>query len=169
MSGRSRRGHLIGDGVRGLMSGLFASWVMQKAQTAIGKLGSEKTKAKEKAASSDEPATHQAAQALVRPAGIALSERQKAKGGTVVHYAYGAGWGAVYGLVGPRVPFPRLLSGLLFGGLLWLVSDEVLVPLFGFSRSPRQFPASVHLKALAIHLVFGATTAAGGRLLPGGA
>lgn len=33
MGGGNRRGHLIGDGVRGLVSGLFASGVMQKAQT----------------------------------------------------------------------------------------------------------------------------------------
>ncbi|HVV49785.1 MAG TPA: hypothetical protein VHO06_09010, partial [Polyangia bacterium] len=119
MAWTRRRGGVVGDGLRGLVSGLAASWIMEKAQTPLGKLGGARTKAREEAASSDEPATHKAAQALVRPAGIALGERQKAKGGVAVHYAYGAAWGAVYGLVAPRVPLPRLLSGLLFGGLLW--------------------------------------------------
>jgi uncharacterized membrane protein YagU involved in acid resistance len=94
---------------------------------------------------------------------------KKAKGGTIVHYAYGAGWGALYGLVSRRVRLPLLASGLAFGGLLWLVSDEVLVPLFGFSKAPGAYPASVHVKALAAHLVYGTAAATGARLLSGAA
>ena len=163
---RERRNHWAIDLVRGVASGLVASWIMEKAQMRISKVGSASTKEREKRAT-DEPATYKAAEAVAQRVGLRLDEDHKAKGGTIVHYAYGAGWGALYGLVSRRVRLPPLASGLAFGGLLWLVSDEVLVPLFGFSKAPGAYPASVHVKALAAHLVYGTAAAAGARLLPG--
>ena len=166
---RDRRTHWGGDLVRGLASGLVASWLMEKAQARIARLGSSSIKEREKRAMNDEPATYKTAEAVARQAGVELNEDQKAAGGSIVHYVYGAGWGAVYALLSRHTRLPRVAAGLAFGGLLWLVSDEVLVPLFGFSKPPRSYPSSVHLKALAAHLVYGSATAASARLLPGGA
>ena len=53
---------------------------------------------------------------------------------------------------------PPLATGLAFGALLWAVSDELLVPLLGLSRSPARYPASSHVKGLAAHLVYGLST-----------
>jgi hypothetical protein len=164
-----KRSGWVADLVRGLASGLAASWIMERAQAQLWKLGGASTKERERRAANDEPATVKTAEAIAERAGLRLDERQKARGGAIVHYATGAGWGAVYGLLRPRVRFPLLASGLAFGGLLWLVSDELLVPLLGFSKPPRAYPLSVHLKALAAHLIYGTATAAGARLLPGAA
>lgn len=168
MFGRTRS-HWAGELVRGVASGLLASWVMEKAQARISKLGSSSMKEREKRATNDEPATFKTAEAISRRVGVTLDEDQKPKAGAIVHYATGAGWGAVYGLLRRRVRFPLLATGLAFGGLVWLVGDETLVPLLGFSKPPGSYPASIHLKALAAHLVYGAATAAGARFLPGAA
>src|SRR6266850_3295346 len=49
-----------------------------------------------------------------------LSPEGKRKGGSAVHYLFGAGWGGLYGLA--RESFPWM-SPALFGALVWLLSD----------------------------------------------
>jgi putative membrane protein len=41
---------------------------------------------------------------------------------------------------------------------VWLGADEIGVPALGLSGPPTQYPLSVHLYALASHLVYGFTT-----------
>ena len=166
MFDRMKRSHWVEDAARGLASGFVASWIMEKAQSQISKLGGAATKEREERAMNDEPATARAAEAAARGVGVDLDDKGKATGGRIVHYTYGAGWGAAYALLSRRVRFPLIASGLAFGGLLWLLSDEGLVPLFGLSKSPRSYPASVHLKALLAHLVYGTATAVAERVLP---
>jgi len=76
----------------------------------------------------------------------------------VVHYAYGAFAGAVYGAMAERSAAIRSLSGAAYGTLLWAAGDEIAVPLFGLSPPSTEFPASVHAQALAAHIVYGVTT-----------
>ena len=46
----------------------------------------------------------------------------------LAHFAYGIANGAVFAVVGPRLPGPRALRGLLFAGGLLLISYEGWVP-----------------------------------------
>jgi uncharacterized membrane protein YagU involved in acid resistance len=75
--------------------------------------------------------------------------------GSWIHYGYGAAWGAVMGVLGRKVSLPPIVSGAVLGAALWLVSDEVIVPLLRLSLPPWKYPASSHGKALAGHLVYG--------------
>jgi uncharacterized membrane protein YagU involved in acid resistance len=141
---------------------------MSLAYKPIMRAGDEHTLRKEKEAQGGlPPATIKAAEVAAKAVGTELppDRRKQALGGKVVHYLYGTIWGAAFALgaraFGARAP---LVSGLAFGAAVWLVSDEVLVPLFRFSRSPSRYPPSTHAKGLASHLVYGVATDAGWRL-----
>ena len=91
--------------------------------------------------------------------------------GTAVHYAFSGTIGACYALAADRLPIIRAAYGTAYGTAVWIVADELIMPLLGLSRGPRQLPAGVHAYALAGHWVYGATLesalrvggAAGGR------
>jgi hypothetical protein len=139
---------------------------MSAAYRPIWRAGGEETRRREEEAQAGmPPATIRAAEAAAGAVGRRIPEERKGLGGWIVHYAYGVGWGAAFALgaraLGPRAP---IVTGLAFGAALWLLSDELLVPLFRFSRPPARYPATTHAKGLATHLVYGVATDAGWRI-----
>jgi uncharacterized membrane protein YagU involved in acid resistance len=46
---------------------------------------------------------------------------------------------------------------LPFGAAVWLIADEGIVPAAGLSKSPAEYPLSIHAYAFTSHLVFGLT------------
>ncbi len=151
------RGEWVWDALFGAVGGVLASWLMEKAQSPIGKIGGERTLAKEQAAyqAAGEPATYKLAEKVARPLRHALSDEQKKRAGSWIHYGYGAAWGAIMGVLGRKVSLPPVVAGAAFGAGVWLLSDEVLVPLLRLSLAPWKYPASAHGKALAGHLLYG--------------
>jgi hypothetical protein len=88
-----------------------------------------------------------------------------------VHIGYGLLVASLYGAVRggrDRGVARCVISGALFGAGLWLIGDELVVPLVGLSDKPATYPVTSHLQSLAQHLGFGvATAAATGALLDG--
>lgn len=167
MQRRSSPGHgKIVDALVGAASGLLASWLMEQAQARVlAHAGSAATLARERAAQGElEPATIRTAARAARLLGRPLPDDRRAAAGEFVHYATGAAFGALFGVAGRRVGVPALLGGALFGVAVWLLNDELVVPALGLAKAPWRYPPSTHAKALAAHLVYGATTGAGIRL-----
>lgn len=81
--------------------------------------------------------------------------------GNGIHYAFGAVWGGLYGLW--RESFRA--SSLGFGALVWMASDNLLLPLFRVSAWPNRYSLKEHHYALQAHLVYGLSTAAAYALL----
>ena len=107
---------------------------------------------------SDEPGSIKLARAVgERITGSALTERQKRIGGSLVHHAFGAATGAVYGALAAKVPAVSAGAGLPYGFLVWLIADEAALPLFGLAQPPPNYRAERHAAALASHLAFGLT------------
>src|SRR5438105_4149602 len=52
-----------------------------------------------------------------------IEEDTKEAAGQVIHWSYGAAWGALYGIVQSSLHVPHLLHGLFFGGLVGLVAS----------------------------------------------
>lgn len=76
--------------------------------------------------------------------------------GRAVHYGFGGGWGAVYGLLRESVPTPRgAACGAAFGAGVWFVSDNAILPAFRLAGGPQRYPLKNHAYALAAHLVYG--------------
>jgi len=56
------------------------------------------------------------------------------------------------------VPAVTAGAGLPNGASIWVVADERVVPALGLSKSPTEYPLSIHAYALASHFVYGLTT-----------
>ena len=86
-----------------------------------------------------------------------LDERGKKRIGQLVHYGFGARWGALYGLM--RASYPRLWSvgGVAgFSLAVWAVGDNLLLPAMKLAGWPHRYPLRTHAYAAAAHLAFGA-------------
>lgn len=106
----------------------------------------------------DEPATEKAASNIAAATtGEPLAEHEKRTAGPVLHHAFGAMVGAVYGAAAARVPQLAAGGGLPYGVLVWAAAAETGLPLAGLSKSPGSYRWERHAASLASHLAFGAT------------
>ncbi len=128
-----------------------------KASEKLKNNGSEQSSSGNGSGQEDEDATMKAAGKIAEVAGYHLSKKQEKKAGPIVHYAFGAGMGALYGTVGEVGPRKLrrhdLLSGAGLGGVLFIGADEIAVPALGLSKKPTEAPLSSHVYALVSHLV----------------
>ena len=179
---RSSSGH-DGDISKGLaagiIAGLVASWTMNQFQALLSKLveGEERSHGAQSmqqgspqqgagrelqergSEDEDDDATERLANIVSE--GVfdhQLTEGEKAIAGTAIHYGFGVTSGALYGALAELAPGVTAGAGLPFGATVWLTADEGMVPLLGLSKSPTEYPLSVHAYALASHFVFGLTT-----------
>lgn len=183
---REQNNHSMVTGIlAGVAGGLVASWVMNefmedvgpRVQKAIegekpsnGKLGNGKRGNVQRAAGAEPPredATMKTADAIVSTlsGGRHLSYEGKKKGGPVVHYAFGAVMGGVYGALAERVPSTTAGFGTGFGSALFAGADLLAVPALHLSQSNGDEPVSSLATPFAAHLVYGLTTEAVRRLV----
>jgi len=149
-----RRPRIAASTATGTMCGLAAGAMMTAASAAL-RVVTQRVAPGEperaEAATSQRPATVQAAQALLGP----LPEEQRPAAGSIAHYAMAGATGAVYGMLSARAPGVRAGRGLAFGVALWLLADEIAVPALRFGSF--RAPIGAHLRGLYAHLVYGAT------------
>jgi putative membrane protein len=105
-----------------------------------------------------EDATMAVAVKISRALGRPLNKEQEKKVGPIVHYAFGALMGGVYGMLAEGAPQIKRGAGIPFGTALFATADEIAVPALGLSRLPTETPLSSHLYGLASHAVYGITT-----------
>ena len=154
-----KRPHLGRGFVAGLAAGLIASWVMNRFQTfwsVVAPPPAEPAKGE-----SEDDTTVKAAAAVSESLfRHSLSQREKRMAGPAVHYVFGTLVGGLYGAAAEKSPSVTAGDGFPFGAAFWLIADEAAVPLLRLSGPPNRYPVSVHLYALASHLVFGWTAEA---------
>lgn len=162
--------HLARGIVAGVAAGLVASWVMNvfmenagpKLQQAM-QTPEENAQAEGEQTADSEPkegATMKAADAVVSAvtAGRHLSFEEKQKGGSVVHYAFGAIMGGLYGAMAEYSDSITAVFGMGFGGALFTGADLFAVPALNLSESSSEQSLSALASPFAAHLVYGATT-----------
>jgi hypothetical protein len=152
-----RTGRLVRDVILGAVAGLPAGFAMSELHAAWGAAqrrfgGAEERNEKEGGVASDEPATVKAAEAVAGP----IAGDAKSTAGTLMHYVMAAGTGAIYGALSDVLPVATVGRGVPFGAAVWLGADETIVPALGLSRPPWEYPANVHVRAIAAHLLYGA-------------
>jgi putative membrane protein len=179
VDGRTHERNPLAGAAAGAIGGLLGSWLMVVVQHAMGGNGrgshpgdTHPQRRRDALPNdvdgtySDEPATMQAASMIAETvAGETLTERQKQIGGSVLHYAFGAVMGAMYGAAAEKERSTTAGFGLPFGAGVWLAADEAGVAMGGFATHPADYPLSRHVAALASHLVYGATVEGVRRLL----
>lgn len=162
----------------GLVGGLVASWTMNQFQAMLSKLtvgvershgaqsmqqgspqGSERQDQQTRNDDDDrDDATERLANAVSENVfDYQLTKSEKEVAGTAIHYGYGIATGAVYGAVAEVMPSVTAGAGVPFGAVVWLTADEGVVPMLGLSKSPTEYPLSIHAYALASHMVYGLT------------
>jgi hypothetical protein len=115
---------------------------------------------------SDEPGTRKAASRLAEAAtGEPLDESGKDVAGKLLHHAFGACVGALYGAAAVRLPALTSGGGIPFGATVWVTAAEAGLPMAGLARGPAAYPQERHLASLLSHLVYGATVEGVRRLL----
>ncbi len=167
--------HLARGIVAGIAGGLVASWVMNEFMENLGSPLQKAVKGEDAASIQKQPengdkpddATMKTADAIVSTVtgGRHLSREGKETGGPIVHYAFGALMGAVYGAIAEEIPTATTGFGTAFGAALFTGADLVAVPALNLSQSPENEPASSLATPFAAHLVYGATTEAVRRLV----
>ncbi|UJR78625.1 DUF6789 family protein [Sandaracinus amylolyticus] len=102
--------------------------------------------------SAPETVARRAAALMQRPLPV-----DKARAGHAVHYAFGGAWGAAYGATAAMVPkVAGPLGGAAFGALVWVASNDLLLPAFRLAAWPIHYPVRSHLYAIAAHVAYGA-------------
>jgi hypothetical protein len=90
-----------------------------------------------------------------------LEGERKQRAGKAVHFGFGGVWGALWGLT--RESYPRVIRPLgvaAFSAAVWLLSDNLILPMFRLAAWPQRYSLRTHAYALGAHLAYGAATAA---------
>jgi uncharacterized membrane protein YagU involved in acid resistance len=149
----------------GILGGLAGTLAMNYAQrlwtlavdghpprSAGGKHDARDWQEREEARNANELAAHAiATMVFQRP----LTCEELRVAAPLVHYSFGAALGALYGSFihnDRRSPFRR---GATFGTAVWLLADEVAMPLLRLSRPTTARSLEKHLQSFVTHLVFG--------------
>ena len=163
--------HLARGIVAGIAGGLVASWVMnafianagpklQKAVDVIDPPPPQQDNAEANDDAPQEDATMKTADAVVNTltGGRHLSYEEKQKGGPIVHYAFGALMGGIYGGLAEYSSTVRSGLGTTFASALFTGADVIAVPALKLSGSSADAPVSSLATPYAAHLVYGITT-----------
>jgi putative membrane protein len=87
-----------------------------------------------------------------------IPEGSKPLAANVVHYAFGASVGALYGGVAELVPRISMVVGVPFGLAVWLGAHVITVPALGLAEPPTRQPRDKEGLELLLHAVYGAVT-----------
>ena len=159
--------------VAGAIAGLAASWAMEqvqarvsqaagdgadRAQRASGHAPTWSARTQDQVSGEARPATVKAADAAVeRVADRPLTPDEQDVAGPVMHYVFGAGVGAIYGVLAERRPEVTRLGGVPFGLSVWATADQAGISALGLAPPPWLRPARAQQYALASHVTFGLT------------
>lgn len=176
---RRREPDILKGLAAGLVAGLAAAWTMNQFQAAWSRLarGEERSHG---AQSMQQGSPQGGAGQELRERGLEdpdddaterlasivseklldheLTKSEKTSAGTLIHYGFGLTGGALYGMLAEVLPSVTSGAGIPYGAAIWVTADEGLVPALGLSKSPTEYPASIHAYSLASHLVFGLAT-----------
>jgi hypothetical protein len=153
--------HVWKAAVAGAAAGIAASWVMTRFQVLMsgrGLSGSENPQSNKPVEGRDDAAMKAANETSKALLDRELTPEEKAEvGGPLAHYALGAAAGAFYGMLRETQHAP---GGAAFGAELWVVADQLGLPMVGLSPWPLEaYPASTNAQHFFAHLVYGLTTA----------
>lgn len=153
--------------IAGMVGGVIAAGAMSAVHKGLAGIGPGAPQQPPSAQQPhDEDATIKVADGIARRLfHRPLAEDRKPLAGNLVHYAFGAGVGAIYGGVAAVVPRVTIAVGLPFGVAVWLGAHVITVPALGLAEPPTRRPFSKEALEFLLHLVYGAVTELGRRVV----
>ena len=168
MSEHTGETHVLRGILAGAIGGLVGAWVMNGFIAGAKQMQQTMKSPEEKARKEAEQAGQQGEESEDSTMKVAdtvawlatgqhLSKEGKQKGGPIVHYAFGALMGGLYGGLAELSEAATSGAGAGFGTGLFVAADEVMVPALGLAKPPAQQPASDQVTHWAAHIVYGGT------------
>ena len=145
----------------GAAAGFVASFFMVQFQNATTQKANHIPKHRE-----PDPHDDSTVELAERTVGRRLPPDEERLVGSAMHYAFGAGMGALYGAAAAHDPRIRAGFGIGYGSFIFLLMDELMLPALGLSRL-WQKPARRHAFGLFSHWIYGAATEGVYRALAG--
>lgn len=96
-----------------------------------------------------------------------LSAHETRIASAIVHYAVGGAAGALYGTAADWTPSVTKFRGLGFGIAMWIVGDEMVMPVLGFTDKSSTYSLRMRANAFGEHLVYAFTVNLVYRMLAG--
>lgn len=152
------QGKSVGRGiVAGIVGGLVGSVFLKAAIVGARKLHTGSAQTGNPPADFDTrgPAHQVAELAFHQATGRSLTPQQRIVAGEIVHYAFGAVSGAIYGGVAEYLEWATWGEGLLFGTAVFIAADESSMPALGLVPWPWEESLPAQLEHWAVHLAFG--------------
>jgi hypothetical protein len=146
---------IVRDAAAGALAGVAATWIMGQVTSYLYEQEDDQAREQEDEARGGRTAYDVAAEKAAASVDVELSDEQRQKLGSGIHWALGAGAGAVYGALKGRLPVVDAGRGLAYGAAFWGIVDEGANAALGVTPGPQQFPWQTHARGLAGHLVFG--------------
>lgn len=87
-----------------------------------------------------------------------LTFQQRERGAVAIHYAAGATMAAAFAVIREFLPEAAASSGAAFGIAVWLLAQEIGMPLLGWAPGPRGYSVGQHANSLGEHVAYGVTT-----------
>jgi hypothetical protein len=161
--GRRRIGHRrrVNVVVKSVAAGVAGTGVMTAYQLAVAKLRGQPLSTAVPESWDEAPAPAQVAKKAADAVGQGrrLTREQVPLLTNVMHWLYGVGWGAFYGVAAGRTRPRPVTGGLALGTGVWGASYAELVPL-GIYKPPWEYEAKELALDLSYHLVYGVAVAA---------
>ena len=154
--------------VKGAIAGAAGTWAMGEAMSRAPQLleraGYRLPDAPPGPTAPDSP-TEEVAERLAE--GLAqdeIDEGTKATAGQVIHWSYGAAWGAAYGVLQATLKLPTLFGGALFGAGVGYFGERVM-PALRLQNPPERNPRAVNVFHMGGHVLYGIAVALTWRVL----
>lgn len=162
----SSSGNALADLVIGAVAGAAAVWVMDRVDNFNFRHEDPAARQRTEAVRPDgqPPAQVMVAQIADR-VGRPLSRERIDRIGQGAHYMIGIAPAMLYSMLGARYPAITRGRGAAFGLGLFVVQDELVNPLMGWSARPTAYPWQAHARGLVAHLVYGLVADAAVRAL----
>jgi putative membrane protein len=152
--------------IAGLVGGASAAGAMSVVHTGLGEIASARQPEPPSPQQQQDDATVKVANAMTRRLlDRPLPDDKKPLAGSLVHYAFGASVGAVYGGVAELAPRITMIVGVPFGLAVWLGAHVITVPALGLAEPPTRQPRSKEALELLLHVIYGVVTETVRRLL----
>ncbi len=151
--------------VKGALVGLAGGAALDALSTAIYENEDLSTRIAEDATRKNRHAYEVAISQAAGLFGKRLSRRQERTLGWKFHQGFGLLGGIGYAALRRRNKWVGVGMGLAFGAVFFLVIDELLVPLMGWTPGPGKFSWKVHARGAVAHVAYGVAAEATARLL----
>lgn len=159
-----RRG-ILSTLVEGLAVGLAGTQALDWVSILIYDRQKRSTWLAENAARRGLHAYERALDQMTRAMGVKLNRRQLGKWSWRFHKSFGFASGVGYMALRRRYPQVGVGWGLAFGAAFFVLADELMMPLAGWTPGPRAFSWKVHARGAASHIAYGVAAETTARLV----